>query len=168
MKNIKIPIFFIFLIFIINIIFLNFTFATPQFIEIIKNKVNLRIGPSISETIIVQSKKGDIFEVKGETEKWYKINMFSGEYRYVNKSMAIPTTYTISLPSTSICQNVFHLLEEAEDRALDEANKKYPLDIYKNIDYERLLVDKYKLIIFHNFNIQPPIYIKLIVKIIEG
>jgi hypothetical protein len=94
--------------------------------------------------------------------------MFSGEYRYVNKSMVIPTTYTISLPSTSVCQNVFHLLEKAEDRALDEANKKYPIDIYKNIDYERLLVDKYKLIIFHNFNIQPPIYIKLIVKIIEG
>ncbi len=98
MKDIKIPIFFIFLVFILNIIFFNFAFATPQFIEIIEKKANIRIGPSNSETIIVQAKKGDIFEVKGETEKWYKINMFSGEYRYVNKSMVIPTTYTILLP----------------------------------------------------------------------
>lgn len=250
MKNIKIPIFIIFLVFFLNVIFFNFAFATLyiikdqegnnicitnletliskykalgyiiytlqggslsqetfelqpnaeyeykdkenlkeaekeikktdetinelsqeassiQFIEIIENKANIRIGPSASSTIIVQAKKGDIFEVKGETEEWYKIGMFSGEYRYVNKSIAKPTIYTISLPSTSVCQNVFNLLEEAEDRALDEANKKYPMNIYENIDYERFLIDRYKLIIFHSFNIQPPIYLKLIVKIIE-
>jgi len=138
-----------------------------QFIEIIGDKANIRISPSASSTIIVQAKKGDIFGVKGETEEWYEIDMFSGEYRYVNKSMSVPATYTISLPSDSICQNVVNFLEEAEDRALDEANKKYPVDIYKNIDYERLLIDRYKLIIFHDFNIQPPIYTKLIAKIIE-
>ena len=141
-----------------------------QFIEIIENRANIRIGPSPSSTIIVQAKKGDIFGVNGETEEWYGIDMFSGEYRYVNKSMSAPATYTISLPSDSICQNVVNFLEEAEDRALDEANKKYPnsADIYKNIDYERLLIDRYKLTIFHDFNIQPPIYIKLIVRTIEG
>jgi SH3-like domain-containing protein len=64
MKNIKIPIFFIFLIFILNVIFFNFAFTTPQFIEIIEKKANIRIGPSNSETVIVQAKKGDIFEVK--------------------------------------------------------------------------------------------------------
>jgi len=142
--------------------------SSVQFIKIIGDKANIRISPRASSTTIVQAKKGDIFEVKEETEEWYGIDMFSGEYRYVNKSITEPTIYAISLPPTSVCQNVFNLLEKAEDRALDEANKKYPLDIYKNIDYERLLIDRYKLMIFHDFKIQPPIYTKLIAKIIEG
>jgi len=142
------------------------------FVEITGNTVNIRTGPSTSTTIVTQAKKGDIFELEGETKGWYKINMFSGEYRYVYKSLAKPTTYAISLPSSaSIRQKIFNLLGEAEDRAMDEADQKYPMNIpnntNKNIDYERLLIDKYKLTIFHKFKVQPVIYRKLIVEVIR-
>jgi len=143
-----------------------------RFIEITGNTVNIRTGPSTSTTIVVRAKMGDIFELKGETNGWYKINMFSGEYRYVHKSLAKLTTYTISLPSSdSIRQKIFNLIGEAEDRAMDEADQKYPMNIpnniNQNIDYERLLIDKYKLTIFHEFKVQPVIYRELIVEVIK-
>jgi len=143
-----------------------------RFIEITGNTVNIRTGPSTSTTIVALAKKGDIFELKGEINGWYKINMFSGEYRYVHKSLAKLTTYTISLPSSaSIRQEIFNLIGEAEDRAMDEADQKYPMNIPnnidQNIDYERLLIDKYKLTIFHEFKIQPVIYKELVVEIIK-
>jgi len=148
-----------------------------RFIEITGNTVNIRIGPSTSTTIVAQAKKGDIFELKGETNGWYKIDMFSGEYRYVHKPLAKLTTYTIFLPSSaSIRQKIFNLLGEAEDRAMDEADQKYPMNtpdnvkqnMDDNIDYMRLLIDKYELTIFHEFKVQPAIYGELIVEVIKG
>lgn len=145
---------------------------STRFIEITGNTVNIRTGPSTSTTIVALAKKGDIFELKGEINGWYKINMFSGEYRYVHKSLAKLTTYTISLPSSaSIRQEIFNLIGEAEDRSMDEADQKYPMNIPnnidQNIDYERLLIDKYKLTIFHEFKIQPVIYKELVVEVIK-
>ncbi|MBA7538699.1 hypothetical protein ES705_30976 [subsurface metagenome] len=98
--------------------------------------------------------------------------MFSGEYRYVHKSLAKLTTYTISLPSSaSIRQKIFNLIGEAEDRTIDEADQKYPINIpnniNQNIDYQRLSIDKYVLTIFHEFKVQPVIYIELAVEVIE-
>jgi len=132
-------------------LFYSTTLATEsiptRFIEITGNIVNIRTGPSTSATIITRAKKGDIFELKGETNGWYEIDMFSGEYRYIHESLAKLTTYTISLPSSaSICQKIFNFIGEAEDRAMDEADQKYPMNIpdniYQNIDYQRLLIDK--------------------------
>jgi len=128
--------------------------STPtRFIEITGNTANIRTGPSTSTTIVALAKKYDTFELKGEINGWYEIDMFSGEYRYVHKSLAKLTTYTISLPSSaSIRQKIFNLIGEAEDRT---------------IDYQRLLIDKYVLTIFHEFKIQPVIYKELVVEIIK-
>ncbi len=147
--------------------------STPtRFIEITGNTVNIRTGSSTSTAIVAQARKYDTFELEGEINGWYEIYMFSGEYRYVHKSLAKLTTYTISLPSSaSIRQRIFNLMGEAEDRAMDEADQKYPLNIpnniYQNIDYQRLLIDKYVLTIFHEFKVQPAIYIELIVEVIK-
>lgn len=168
------------LLLVVTIVVLGLVYLTTlaaesiptRFIEITENTVNIRTGPSKSTTIVAQAKKGDIFELKGETNGWYKIDMFSGEYRYVYKSLSKLTTYTIFLPSsTSIRQKIFNLLGEAEDRAMDEADQKYPMNIpdnvNQNIDYGRLLIDKYELKIFHEFKVQPVIYGELIVEVIK-
>ena len=168
------------LLLVVTVVVLGLVYSTTlaaesiptRFIEITGNIVNIRTGPSTSTTIVARAKKGDIFELKGEINGWYKINMFSGEYRYIHKSLAKLTTYTISLPSSaSIRQKIFSLIGEAEDRAMDEADQKYPMNISnnidQNIDYERLLIDKYKLTIFHEFKVQPVIYRELIVEVIK-
>jgi len=101
--------------------------------------------------------------------------MFSGEWRYIYKSLAeITSSVDIILPtSVSIRYNIFKQLVNAEDRADSEANKKFPIydkydiieeNLEKYTDYNRLLYDRYKLEVFHNFNIQPILYIKIVVE----
>ena len=139
-------------------------------IKIIKNNVNIRMGPSIYSVIVGQARQNDIFELEGEEGQWFKIIMFSGEWRYVHKSLAEPVHYHISLPLASIQEILIERLGQAEDRAMTEADMLYPLNTPKNVqrnmqknaEYKRLLEDRYKLIIFHEFNVQPAIYTELL------
>jgi len=139
-------------------------------VRIIKNNVNIRMGSSTSYVIVGQAKENDIFELEGEQGQWFKIIMFSGEWRYVHKSLAEPVYYHVSLPPVSIQETLIERLGQAEDRAMAEADMLYPLNtpedvqknMQKNIEYERLLEDRYKLIIFHEFNVQPAIYTELL------
>ena len=91
--------------------------------------------------------------------------MFSGEYRYINKSICEKTYANISL-SDNVQQKktVFIALRNVEDKAQVDADKKYPNDFSKNIDYFRVLCDKYKLEIMNKYNFQPPTYTDLILE----
>ena len=136
-----------------------------DFIQITQNGVNIRFSPSTSSTVITQGKEGNIFELQGEKGSWYQINMFSGEYRYVYKSLCKRIEYTIQLPeSESFRKKVFMAVLAAEDRAFTQSISKYPNDFNKQIDYQRILEDKYKLSAMNSYNAQPPIYTKLIVE----
>lgn len=152
--------------------------ADVDYIEVVGKVVNVRIGPGTSSDVIVQARKGDIFELRGQEGEWYKIAMFSGEWRYIYKPLAKKATYTLLLPtSISTRRSIFRALSSAEDRSQAEADRKYPMadryghpisdNMERNIDYMRLLDDRYKLGVFHQFGVQPPIYIKLIVEGVE-
>jgi len=96
--------------------------------------------------------------------------MFSGEYRYIHKSLCKKVNHTPLLPENEqIRKQLFIALFQAEGRAIEEADKKYPIqmngqNINKNIDFNRLLDDRYKLAVFNRFNLQPTIYSKLIME----
>ena len=55
-------------------------------------------------------------------------------------------------------------MRNIEDKAQADADKKYPNDFSKNIDYFRLLCDKYKLEIMNKYKFQPPTYRNLILE----
>ena len=135
-----------------------------DYLRIIKSGVNIRFGPSSSSRIITQAKNGNIFELTEEKGDWYGIIMFSGEYRYIPKSMCEKIKYNLSLPQDiQLRKKVFNSILTVEDKAqVDEDAKFPPSDINKNIEYNRILNDKYKLDIINKFNLQPPIYSKLI------
>jgi hypothetical protein len=63
-------------------------------------------------------------------------------------------------------------LEEAEDKSLVESDNKYPLgnseNVEKNIEYQRILLDRYILEIFHEFDLQPVVYQIALTRCIEG
>jgi len=131
------------------------------YIIITSNNTNIRIAPN--STIITQAKTGDVFELKGTEGNWYKINMFSGEWRYVHNSCAKPTNNIPSLPSSIITRKTaYQKLVKAQDRSVAEAQKAYPYDFKKQIDYERFLYDKYELPVCHIYNIPVARYRKLI------
>ena len=151
------------IIYIYLLFFLSPLFG-QEYIQVIKSDVNIRVNPSSSSTIIGQADNGRIFELKGEENGWYRILMTSGEYRCIYKSLCKKVDYSISLPSESVQRSLFKDLLVAEDKATADADKKYPNDIMKNIDYQRILDDRYKLKVFITHNLQPPIYYKVIGK----
>lgn len=149
--------------------------AQDKYIKITGDQVNIRIASSTQSSIVSKGRKGDVFELRGEEGEWYKINLFSGEWRYVHKSLAKVMTYDVSLPKlVSIRLQIFRALLRAEDRAQAEADQKYPIadkyghpfpeNVVRNIDYMRLLDDRYKLEVIHKFEVQPPTYRKIIVE----
>ncbi|MFC2152187.1 SH3 domain-containing protein [Bacteroidota bacterium] len=136
-----------------------------NYIQVIKSNVNIRFAASSSSNLITQAKNGNIFEMTDEKDGWYAINMFSGEYRYIHKSLCKKVDYVLEIPeSEQLRKTIFLAILNAEDKAQVDADKKYPNNIYANIDYSRILVDKYKLNALNKFNIQPPVYSKLILE----
>ena len=142
-------------------------FSADKHIQITGENVNIRLKNTTGSTLVAKAKKGNIFEFVSEKGNWFEINMFTGEYRYIHKSLGKIVSYVPVLPKSEATRKaIFHELGEAEDKAMLEADKKYPpsVDIYKNIDYCRILEDRYKLEIFNRYEVQPPIYTKLIVE----
>jgi len=143
--------------------------AQDRYIRITANRVNIRAGPSTSSVIVAKARKDDVFELHSMEGEWYKIRLFSVNWRYVHKSLAEPAFYVASIPGkASIRRGLFRALLQAENRAEANADQRYPLEgragrpipgnIKRNMDYMRLLDDRYKLEVIHKFDVQPPIH----------
>lgn len=148
---------------ILTIFIFSSTFIVGQeYIKVTKESVNIRFKPSSSSQIISAAKKGNVFEFYKEVGDWYAVFIFSGEDRYIHKSLCEKITYSFNLPDDEQQRKkVFKELLSAEDRATNEADRKYPNDVMKNIDQQRVLDDRYKLLVINKYNLQPPIYDEL-------
>ncbi len=147
---------YLFLLFLLNPLF------GQEYIQVTSSEVNIRENASSSSTLVGQSDNGRIFELEGEESGWYKVLITSGEYRYIHSSLCKKVDYSITLPSESIQRSLFKTLRIAEDKATVCAYKKYPSDKMKNIDYQRILDDKFKLEVFINLDLHPTIYSEVI------
>lgn len=158
-----------------GVLFPPLAFGEENFIQITGDRVNIRTNTTTSSTIVAKALKDDVFRLSEEKDQWWEIYIFSGEARYIYKSLADIVDYQVSLPSPeSTRRELFKAFLQAEDRATAEADRKYPLadqygrpisgNINKNIDYQRMLNDRYKLEITHSFGIQPPIYTKIAIE----
>ena len=153
--------------------------AQQQYIKLVADEVPIRFAPSPTSPLVATGRKGDIFELSTETPDWFEIYMSSGEGRFVAKSAAQVVEYKILLPdSRTLRQEIYLALRNAEQRSKADADRKYPqlpyrahdprtLDAWRaqddmNIEYQRILNDRYKLEVMHQFNVQPPIYGSLI------
>jgi hypothetical protein len=142
-------------------------YSADQYIQVTGDNVNIRFSPSTSSQIITVARKGDIFKLEGEEQEWYAISMFSGEYRYIHKSLAQELFYEPIAPgSVSVRQQMYRAFWDLEGKAMAEADRRHPptVDVMKNIEYSRILEDKYKLAVVHQFNTQAPIYTKIAVE----
>ena len=135
--------------------------------------VNLRTGPSTMAMVVGRAEKGDIFKVLGQTEEWYRIQMFSGDPRYVVKSdFVYPLAegdllegHEMTLPnSTSRCRSIFWDTEAGLDRAAREAMEIIPptMNRERYTVLKRVLEDKILLEMFHIHGLQPALYGELV------
>jgi hypothetical protein len=142
-------------------------YSADQYVQVTGDNVNIRFSPSTSSQIITVARKGDIFKLEGDEQDWYEISMFSGEYRYIHKSLGQELFYEPIMPgSVSLRQQMYRAFWDLEGKAMAEADRRHPptLDVMKNIQYSRILEDKYKLEVVHQFNTQAPIYIQIAVE----
>jgi len=146
-------------------------YSADQYVQVTGDNVNIRFSPSTSSQIITTARKGDIFELEGEEQEWFAISLFSGEHRYIHKSLAIEVPYEPEVPgSVSVRQQMYKAFWDLEGKAMADADRRYPptIDVMKNIDQSRILEDQYKLEVVHQFNTQAPIYIKIAVEGVEN
>ena len=91
----------------------------------------------------------------------YEIQLFSGDSRYIHKSLARPVSYKPQAPEDlTLRQQIYEGLGKAAERAETEANERFPpgKDLKKNLDYVRFLNDRYKLELIQQYQVQSPIY----------
>lgn len=142
-----------------------------EYVVMISRNINLRTGPGTDRVVIGRAWKGDIFELAGETGNWYKIEMFTGDHRYVSKSWSarlredqIVQGHGMRLPEEedtrrALCRDI----ESARARARGEAEELIArsLDAERNANLERVLEDRFVLEVFGIYSIQPGIYPEL-------
>jgi uncharacterized protein YgiM (DUF1202 family) len=157
----------IFLIFIITI-YCTPTIAKEFVVVIHKGGVNIRTQPDLNSIIICKASKGQLFNYSGETEKFYKIELFTDKSRYISKSLTTRLSeiqllpgHNFKLPSEqSIISNILSQIKNAKNRSLIESEEIIPIKISQkyNSNYKSILEDRYLCELFQSFRIQPAIY----------
>jgi hypothetical protein len=145
---------------LITLFIIIFTISvSAQFVRVISDFVNIRVAPNSDSEIVGKAVKGDIFKYMNDNGEWIEIEIFSDDPRYVHKSLVKVLTGGISAPfSNDICPKLTERLEEAKEGSLTESDVKS----------QNVLFDRYVLDIFHEFKLQPVIYLIAVNRCIEG
>jgi hypothetical protein len=120
------------------------------------DSANIRTGASTSSEVVGKATRGQVFEIDERRGEWHVIPLFSGEYRFVHSSVAEAAPEPPPLtPSLESRRRACRALLAAEKRAMDEAISRHPNSLDAQIDLERLLTDRYKLLVFRDHDVPP-------------
>jgi uncharacterized protein YgiM (DUF1202 family) len=127
-----------------------------EYVKILKSGTNVRMSPKTGARVVGKLKAGDIFELRQIKKNWYGINLYSGEYRYVHRSLVSKIK---RLPKLRLSKKrklaIFKLIASQEKKADAEASNKYPVSFTKQLEYSRILQDYYMISLFHKKRINP-------------
>ena len=140
---------------------------SQDYVVVTVDNANIRTEPD--GTVITQAQSGDVFELRGRNGDWLSILMFSGEYRAMAATLASRIELAPMQADEAARRRAFHAFVQAEDRATAEADRQIPISspgtIKRNIDLQRVLDDRYKLAVCHQFNgLQPADYKAIVIE----
>jgi hypothetical protein len=151
---------------------------SKDYVVMLSRAINLRTGPGTERFIVGRAWKGDIFELVGETDSWYEIVMFSGEYRYVSKSWAAGLTETQLLPghgmrlpaSGETRHAIYRDIRHAKARAKGEAEEIIPESVNseRNQVLRWILEDHHIMEVMGIHSIQPALYRDLVAEMSQS
>jgi len=135
--------------------------------------VNIRTGPGEQYVVIGRAEKGDIFRLLGTEDGWHKIEMFSGEPRYVVAANfvyglteeQIVAGHRMRLPeSDEECRSMYRSIQMAKDRAMREAEEIIPASVDKsrNLKFLKIMEDRIILELLHIYGLQTGMYNDLV------
>ena len=153
------------------IILIEFAFAN-EFVVLIHSGVNIRTEANTSSIVVAEASKGELHRFIDEAGDWYVIELFSGERRYISKSLSarlkesqLLAGHHFVLPSSEETRReMYGRILKAKERARRETEEIIPatLDEERNQRYRKILEDRYILKIFQNYEVQPALYANLI------
>lgn len=144
--------------------------AVEPFVEITASRVNIRTAPRLSSAIVTRARRGDIFRLRSRRGRWYEIELFTGEPRYVFAELARPTRARPPAIPAALRKRVEKAAAAARDRARREAAAAVPLPqgggsaalskamVDRAVDRELFLVDRYMTAAFHRLGLSPAAY----------
>lgn len=139
--------------------------SAQPYVRVTFEKAAIYAEPDSSKSLmrfIVQ--RGDIFEIIETREGWIKVQLFSGEARYIRDSTVSIVFEPRPFPSDpSVRKKMCEGFENASRKASREALSEYPDDFDKNDAYRNLLFDKYMLNVFRKLDI-PAIHLSKLVE----
>ena len=149
-------------IFLLITLFIIFTISvSAQFVRINLEfaDIRVRILPETESIMVGEAFKDDIFKYISEENDWIEIEMFSGDARYIHRSLVEIFTHGVSAPfSNDVCLKLMERLEAAKERSLTEPDVKS----------QNVLFDRYVLDIFHEFGLQPVVFKLAVNRCSEG
>ena len=151
----------------LTLLFLDPVLSVNEYVRVIKGNVNIRSAPSTGSMTVGPAKQGDTFELVGEEGKWYEIDLFSGEQRFLHKSLATKVSFRPEVPEDAeIRRRIFREWNEAGNRAKAEADRKYPPErnLEKNLSHEQFLGDRFRLELLQKYGVQPPAYRRILIE----
>jgi len=128
--------------------------SQAKYLRVSADTAAIHVAPKLSSQVVSKARIGDVFQLGGKTGGWFEIFMFSGESRYIRESSSQATAQADPLPADEQTRKraCFEIVK-AQDRAVTESHKRYPSDVMRQIDLERLLYDRYELPIFQKYGI---------------
>ena len=153
---------------VVIIFFISASALSAEYVVIIAKNVNIRTGPGMANFIIGRAEKGDLYKYAGESGDWHKLKMFSGEIRYIGKSVGARLTESRLLPGHGMAapsseerrRLVYRDIQSAKERARREADQIIParIDIERYNNFHSIREDGNILDIMHIYGIQPALY----------
>lgn len=138
--------------------------AATRFLEVTATDTPIRYTKSERGEIVAQAARGDCFEYEGLDHGWHAIYLPSGELRYVARAGGTVTaSCRAPVPSAAALHAAGKAAEAAESRAMREATARYRPNTDREIDYERMLTDRYELAILRRYGVAPAYWSKVLV-----
>ncbi len=149
------------------------TLAAQEYVVMGTPLVNIRTGPTTASMVVARASKGDVFQVLGEENGWYKIKMFSPDPRYIVKAEyihllvgdSLAAGHDMLLPtSTARVRSIFWDTEAGLDRAAREATEIIPVTLNRDRHtyLKHILEDRILLEMFHIHGVRPAVYGELL------
>ena len=157
---------------VVFICFISASALGAEYVVTIAKNVNIRTGPGMDNYIVSRAEKGDLYKYTGQEGDWYKVEMFSGQIRYIGKSVGARLTEQQLLPghnfavpeSESGRKSIYKDIQYAKLRAIKEAEEIIPEGINeeRNRNFRAVREDGNILYIMHAHGIQPALYDEII------
>lgn len=142
--------------------------SNQVYVEITNEVANIRTADTTNSQIVGQARQGDIFRLEAETGNWYRIQLFSGDSRYVYGTLArVVGRKAPSVPDSLEARRGFYdAWREARSLARQEAEQRFAPEsaLERYLGLYRLLLDRYQLETAHEWGVQPAAYRRIIIE----